>query len=83
MSELEIVPNEEAEQLAWVEGFPASGTRFSLVSTSNLWTDRKLNHNDPVKVTGYGRVKGMATAEDKDGSLLYVYKIEVNDAELQ
>lgn len=75
-------PEDGAEQLAWVDGFPAAGQRFTLKSVANLWTDRKLAFGDIVKFAGTGSVSGVHTFKTKDGVLFYVYEIEANDADL-
>lgn len=83
MSTPELHVVDEPEQLAWIAGFPASGTRFTLKSTSNLWTDRKLEADQRVHGTWAGVVDGVHTQRQKDGTLFYVYDIRVDDADLE
>jgi hypothetical protein len=81
---LASVPHEnpDGEQLSWIEGFPAAGHRFSLKSVANLFTDRQLQYEERVHFTGAGVVRGMHTVESKDGVLLAVFDIQVDDADL-
>jgi hypothetical protein len=76
-------PNDDAEQLAWIDGFPAAGQRFTLKSVANLWTEDKLDFEQQVKGQWRGVVEGVHTTRSKDGNLLYVYDVRVDDADLE
>jgi hypothetical protein len=82
-AQLASVPDDDNEQLAWIDGFPAAGHRYTLMSVANQWTDKKLSDGQRVHGGWAGVVDGVHTKRLKDGVLVYVYDVRVDDADLE